>query len=238
MRLSGFESPKEEIYFFKKQKPYITGRLRFYIRLNEYFLERPVGTKSKIRKHINLQLSSIRNQNCKYNDFINYYKLENTNNDKVYFLRGKNQFDLFIDNTTIFEDPEFCTLRDNLASIIIANDLLNQFYAKELESLKPKKTQLPIQEIQNTQNNKIPWTGTTTQLIEFLYAANSEGAIGNGTLSIKQIEEICINNFGVNPGNIYNTIEQIKARKSNSTKFIDKLKTALLKEVSDQHNKL
>ena len=233
VKLNSFVSSRKEIIFFKKQKPYIKGRLKFYVSVNTSFFEKPIGSKSEIRKYINLQLSMIRNENCKYNHFVNYYKLEDTNKDKIYFLRGVNQFDLFIDNTTIYEDPEFCTLRDYLASEIVANDLLNQFYIKELELLKTKNAKPKIQEIQNTQNYKILWTGTITELVELLIASNTDGAIGNGNLSLKQIKEICINNFGINPGNIYQIVEQITARKSNPTKFVDKLKISLINEIND-----
>lgn len=117
---------------------------------------------------------------------------------------------MFIDNTTIYDDPEICTLRDHLASKIIADDLLNQFYNKELDLLKNKKKPV-IQEVQNPHNSKIPWTGTPTELVELLLGLNAKGTIGGGNLSIKEIEEICINSFDVYPGNIYQIIEQIKA---------------------------
>lgn len=233
VKLNGFYSLKEEIYFFKKQKPYIKGRLRFYLALNAYLIEKPAGSKSKQRKYVDLQLSYIRLENCKYINFVNYYKLNETKNDKTYFLRGIDQFELFIDNSTIFEDPEFRTTRDHLASEIVANDLLTKYYTSALELLKNKNAKPTIQEVQNACCTIIPWTGTPTELIELLLGLNAKGAIGNGNLSIKEMEGICINNYGVYPGNTYQIVEQIKARKSNSTKFIEKLKNSLIKWLSE-----
>ena len=233
VKLNGFISSKKEIHFFKYQKPYIKGRLKFYVKLNSYLLKKPTGSKSKQRKFVNLQLSQIETENCKYIDFVNYYQLEETKRDQTYFLRGVEQFELFIDNTTIFEDPEFCTLRDHLASKIIAKKLLIQFYTNELETLKKSNLKTSTQEVHNSQDNLIPWTGTTTELIELLYGTNAEGAMGNGNLSLKEIEDICIKHYGIIPGNIYNIVEQIKARKSNHTKFLDKLKLSLLNEIID-----
>ena len=145
--MNSFSSSKKEIHFFKYQKPYIKGRLKFYVNLNSYLLEKPGGCKSEQRKYVNLKLSHIATEYCKYIDFVNYYKLEESKRDQIYFLRGVEQFELFIDNTTIFEDPEFCTLRDHLASKIVANDLLIQFFTNELETLKKNNSKPPLQEV-------------------------------------------------------------------------------------------
>ncbi|RXP54822.1 hypothetical protein EC396_08910 [Lutibacter sp. HS1-25] len=238
VKLNGFQSPKEEIYFFKKQKPYIKGRLRFYLALNAYLIEKPAGSKSKQRKYVDLQLSYIRLENCKYINFVNYYKLNETKNDKTYFLRGIDQFELYIDNSTIFEDPEFRTTRDHLASEIVANDLLTQYYTNELELLKDKNAKPSIQEVQNTYSTKIPWTGTPTELIELLRSLNACKSIDNGNLSTKQLKELCINHFGIDPGNIYKILDQISARKTNHTKFLDKLKKSLLNDLRKYWKKL
>jgi len=238
VKWNGFISYKNEIYFFKNQKPYIKGRLKFYIKLNSYLLEKPEGSKSMQRKFVNLQLSQISTEYCKYIDFVNYYKLEETKRDQTYFLRGVEQFELFIDNTTIFEDPEFSTLRDHLASKIIANDLLVQFYTNELENYKKKNSKQKIKEIQRSPNSVIPWSGTKTELIELISGLNSNKSIGNGNLSIKELNEICKVNFGIDPGNIYKILDQISARKMNPTKYLDKLVKSQLNDLEQQWKKL
>ncbi|UMB55332.1 RteC domain-containing protein [Lutibacter sp. A64] len=235
VKQKGFSSQKSEITFFKNQKPYIKGRLKFYLALNDYYLGKPAGEKSKIRKYINLKLSEISNENCKYNGFRNYIKLEKSYKDNLYFLRIPNQLELLIEDTplnnpNIFEDPDFCTSRDHLVAMIVKNDLLCQFFTNELEINKKKNSKPLIQEVQSI---KIPWTGTKTELVELLFASNAEGSIGNGNLSLKEIKEICINNFGVDPGNIYQIVDQITTRKGNPIKFIDRLKTSLSNEINN-----
>lgn len=231
VKLDGFTTIKKEIQFFKYQKPYIKGRLIFYVRLNSYLLEKPKGGKTKLGKFVNFQLSQITKEYCKYIDFVNYYKLEESKRDQIYFLRGVEQFELFIDNTTIYEDPEFSTLRDHLASKIIANDLLIQFYTNQLENLKKNNDKQEIQEVQKTTNSSIPWTGSKTELVELLKSLNSQKSIANGNLTVKQLNEICINFFGVDPGNIHKILEQIRSRKSNHAKFLEKLSKSLLNEI-------
>ncbi len=238
VKTNSFSTTKKEIYFFKNQKPYIKGRLKFYVTICKYLLEKPVGSKSEQRKYVELQLSTICLENSKNIDFINYLILEKTKKDHLYFLRGTDQLEFFIDNTTIFEDPEFSTSRDHLAAKITANNLLNQFFTNELESLKKQHSNPAIKEIQQNPKSTIPWTGSITELVENTIALNAAGSIGNGNLSLNQIQEICINNYDINPGNIYKIFEQIKARKSNQTKFLDKLTKALINEISSQLKKL
>lgn len=231
VKLNGFTSPKNEIHFFKNQKPYIKGRLKFYVSLNSYLLEKPVGSKSEQRKFVNLQLSQIATEYCKYIDFVNYYKLEETKRDKIYFIRGVEQFELFIDNTTIFEDPEYSTLRDHLASEIIANELLIQFYTNELETLKKTNSKPQIQEVQTFQKPLVSWSESNTDLAEVLLSFIALGAINNGNVDMNRIVEACKYIFGIDLGNIYNIFAQIKNRKKDPTKFLDKLKFALIKKL-------
>jgi hypothetical protein len=234
VKANGFNTVKEEIKFFKYQKPYIKGQLKFYINLNTYLINKPSESNSKIRKYINLQIGEISNDNYHYLDFINYMRLEETNMDNTYFLTGNKQFEFFIDNSQLFEDPEFCTARDNLASEIIANDLLSQFYRNELEVHKKKNSKQKIKEVQKHPNSYFSWTGTKTELVELVSSLNSIGVIGNGNLNAKQLRIMCKELFNIDPGNIYNILEQIKSRKSNPTKFLDKLSKSLLNDLNYQ----
>ncbi|SNR66247.1 RteC protein [Lutibacter agarilyticus] len=235
--LNSFDSPKKEIYFFKHQKPYVKGRLIFYLNLNGYLHEKPKGSKSEQRKFVNLKLSEISKEHCRHIDFINYYKLEESKNDKTYFLRGEEQLELFIDNTTIFEDPEFSTLRDHLASKVVAYDLLIKFYEKQLESFKKKNSKPPIKEVRAQQDTGLKWTASNTDLIEWILPLIKAKAINNGNVEMSKIVEFCKNNFDVDVGNIYNTFSQIKNRKKDPTKFLDKLKIALLKTIDEDLKK-
>jgi len=231
VKLNSFSSSKKEIHFFKYQKPYIKGSLKFYVSLNSYLLEKPEGSKAEQRKFVNLQLSQITTEYCKYIDFVNYYKLEESKRDETYFLRGVEQFELFIDNTTIFEDPEFCTLRDHLASKIIANDLLIKFYTNELETFKKNISNPPIQEVQMLKEPEMNWTASNTDLAELGLSLIAFGAINNGNMDMIKIVEGCGKIFGIDLGNIYNIYAQIKNRKKDPTKFLDKLKFALIKKL-------
>lgn len=236
VKLNGFDLTKDEIHFFKKQKPYIKGRLKFYIGLNAYLIEKPVGSKSEQRKYVDLQLSYIRLDNCKYIDFVNYYKLNETKNDKFYFLRGVDQLELFIDKTTIFEDPEFRTIRDHLASKIVANDLLTQYFTNELELLKKKNTKPLIQEVQSNKSQNVIWTGSNIGLFELFLSLKENKSLNHGNISIKELKNFTESLFNQKFGNFYKSYQEIKSRKNNNTKFLDNLKESLQNKIDSDDN--
>jgi len=236
VKLNDFTSSKSEIHFFKNQKPYIKGRLKFYVSLNNYLLIKPSGSKSKQRKFVNLQLSEIETEKCKCIDFLNYYQLEETTKDHTYFLRGVEPFELFIDNTTIFEDPEFCTLRDHLASEIIAKNLLIQFYTNELQTLKKRNSKPLIQEIQTFQKPKVRWTAPNISIVETMVSLKEKGALNNGNISMKELKDFAESIFNQKFGNFYKTYGEIKSRKANATKFLDSLKESLQNKINSDED--
>jgi len=44
VRENEFKNPQEEIIFFKKHKPYVYSRLKYYAKLYNFLINRPAGT--------------------------------------------------------------------------------------------------------------------------------------------------------------------------------------------------
>ena len=221
----------------KAQNDGISAFLLKWENSKDYLIEIPNSTKVKQCKFINNELNKIDDEKCKYLAFIKYYRDGKRDLDHLFFLRGNDQFELFLDNMHHYDDPEFSTRHDYIVSKMITNKLLVRFYNDQLDYLQNPTNQSLVEE-KKSMISKIPWTGSITELVENTIALNAAGSIGNGNLSLNQIQEICINNYNINPGNIYKIFEQIKARKSNQTKFLDKLTKALINEISSQLKKL
>ena len=83
------------------------------------------------------------------------------------------------------------------------------------------------------QRSKLFWTGNKTDLIELIYALQSSGAINSGSSDIKDIAIMCEQMFNINLGDYYRTFLEIRLRKINQTKFIDKLRDALLQKMDE-----
>lgn len=231
LRKDRFSTQKDEIKFFKHQKPYVQGRLEYYRRLKNFFIEQPTGRVAKQRKFINKELNLIDSEKCRYLDFIKYYRLKKHDLDHLFFLRGNDQFDLFLDNSHHYDDPEFSTRHDYIVSKIITNDLLIKFYNEQLVILKKKDSNIVIEEVKPAILKDLPWTATKTDLVELLYSLNAAGAIKSGKAEMPKLVEICKELFNVDLGNIQKTFEQIKSRKKDHTKFLNKLTISLSKEI-------
>jgi len=179
LRKSGFNSKREEITFFKYQKPHIQGRLNFYLKLNFFLIEYPPVDSNKQRNFINNELNKIDVEKAEHKIFIKYYKLKESKLDHFYFLRGNNQLDLFMNSNYHLEDPEFSTSHDHLVSQIITQDLLTKFYAKQLKTLTTDESNVVIEEVKPKILRDLSWTASKTDLVELIYALNSSGAIRN-----------------------------------------------------------
>lgn len=237
IRDQGFSIEKEEINFFKKQKPYIQGRLYYYQSLNTYLLKKPFASSTQQIEFINIELNGLDTENCLNLNFVKYIRLNKAEFDDIMFLRKNNQFDLFLDASHHIDDPEFSTNHDYLVSKIIARDLLRKYYSKELDLLNSEINGINKNVFTQEVKKDITWTASNTDLAEGLFALVEVGAINNGKVEMTKIVEVCKNNFGIDLGNIYNTFNQIKNRKKDPTKFIDKLKIALLNKIDEDFKK-
>jgi len=238
VRYRNFASKKDEINFFKFQKPYVEGRLLFFKKIHNYLLERPTSGISKQQKYISNELNRLGSKKCKNIEFVKYYRIKADKLDHLYFLRGIDQLELFVNTSQHFKDPLFTTSHDLLVSKIIAHDLLTNFFVEELELLKNKKSKTIIKEVKPEVLKNLPWTATKTDLVELLYSLNAVGALKNGEAEMKKLAEICKELFNLDLGNIYKTYNEIKAREKDPTKFLDLMKSKLLQKMQTERCEL
>ena len=87
----------------------------------------------------------------------------------------------------------------------------------------------------NTLSNgeRLGWTASKTDLIELIYALQASGAIKSGTAGIKEMACACEDIFELKLGNVYRTFLEIRERKIDQTKFIDRLKATLLRRMEE-----
>lgn len=71
LRENEFESVQEEIKFFKKQKPYVYSRLKFYAELYYFLIQWPTGSIKSQRIFIDSQIKKLQEKNQRNLDFIN-----------------------------------------------------------------------------------------------------------------------------------------------------------------------
>jgi len=235
VRLNDFNSKESEIDFFKYQKPFVKGRLKYYTKLHSYIQECPKGNIEQQRKYINNELELLEIQKSRQLEFFNYYKHNENCLDEIYFLRGKNKFDFFVDTSYYYDDPEFSTLHDYMASKIVAYDLLTTFFEKQLKNLKIKETSLTNESTNSLTKSSLNWTASKTDLVELIFALQAAGVIQNGKGEISKIAKTFSETFNVELGNIHKTFAEICARENSKTKFIDQLIASLNKKIASEN---
>ncbi|MDA3613498.1 RteC domain-containing protein [Polluticaenibacter yanchengensis] len=222
----GFKNESEEIRFFKYLKPTILSKLIYYNTIYKIETQKPHGTKTTKKYLINKlrELKSFFNNNL---EFYKYYRTNSTYLDDKLFVRGNHDFKLNL-NTYYFEsDHRFTTTYDYKLAKIMANDLLQVYIETKLESLN--KTQLALESVKG-----LKWTGSKVALTELIYALHTQHVINNGNIDIKLLARYCERLLDIDLGDYYHTFLEIKRRKINRTKFIDKLREGLNKKIEEQ----
>jgi hypothetical protein len=134
----------------------------------------------------------------------------------------------------IYIDPDFSTSQDCMVAKIMANDRLEVFLKTELDALVIKANNPGWGQLGMLGNTPLQWTDNKTALVELIYALYATGSINNGHSEIKELAAFFEQAFNVRLTDIYHTYLEIKIR-STPTKFIDNLKTSLLRKIEEDY---
>ena len=127
---------------------------------------------------------------------------------------------------------QFSTSHDATVATILAYDMLIVYLKTKIDKLENSNSMETVfNPFQN--QSRLFWTANKTDLIELIYALHSSGAVNSGTADIKEMASACEQIFNIDLGNYYHTFVEIRSRKSNTTKFIDKLKESLAQRIDE-----
>lgn len=207
-----FNTPHEEIQFFKELKPQLISKLIFYNKALELETNMPTYKKMKI-KFFQKELEYIYQYTMKNKEFTEYYRSKASHKDNDYFIRNNSKRgnkDCYLINY----DKKVCTSHDYKVATTIANDLLSEYLEDKIETVKYKTSLHP--------KSNLSWTASKVDLVELIYALQQSGSINGGSADVK---EIAVNfgrilNIDIDEG-IYRSYQDIKARKTVRTKFLN-----------------
>lgn len=211
-----FPSPEEEIQFFKEQKPIIISKLIYYTKIVNIECNLPTAKEFKT-KFLKKEIDKI-SQYSKDNSFFNqYYRSGSTHNDLKYFTRNRNKNFNYYECHIINYDISVSTSHDFNVAQILANDLIIFYLEDKLEYLNGNPRQNPNAIALN-------WTGSRIELIELLYALQTQKVINNGSIEMKEFATTFGQLFNIElEETIYRSYYDIKHRKSGRTKFLNAL---------------
>jgi hypothetical protein len=225
-----FENKSEEIDFFRNIKPQFAAKLIYYNDIYNIETNKPFGSKKAIRKFYNTELTKLETYFTENLEFYKYYRTGNRNLDNKYFIRGKHDLRHTLDSFYFQADHRFSTSHDYKVARILANDTIKIYLETEISQLENKEgsNTLPIV---NRKTQK--WTGSKVALIELIYALHTEGVFNNGASELKEVTTFFESAFDVDLGQFNRTFLEIRARKSERTKFLNTLKEKLIFRMDD-----
>lgn len=227
-----FKNKIDEIHFFKHIKPQVFSKLIYYQKLFNIESKRPRSSNKSQIKYFNKQIDRLQDYFNDNLEFYHYYRRGATSLDEHYFVRGKIDIRLFPNTFSFFIDDKFSTSHDSTVATIIAYDMLIVYLKTEIDKLE-NNSGMETMVNSHQKQSRLFWTANKTDLIELIYALHSTGAINSGTADIKEMATACENLFNIDLGDYYRTYLEIRSRKTNQTKFIDKLKDTLVNRIED-----
>ncbi|ESU18974.1 hypothetical protein FCR2A7T_23810 [Flavobacterium cauense R2A-7] len=225
-----FKSDSEEILFFKEIKPQLTSKLIYYNMIYKIEMKRPNGGNRILKKYYHNELSKLKSFFDNELEFYQYYRSGSIYLDYKYFQRGKFDIKLALDSYYFEADTSFSTSHDFKVARILANDLIQLYLENQLVMIENKDG---FEKSQRKPNIKLMWTGSKVALTELLYALHSEGTFNNGAVDLKDIAEYFEQIFEIDLGQYRRAFLEIRARKSDRTKFISSLNETLLKRMDN-----
>ena len=231
LRNGTFINKENEIRFFKKQKPFVYGNLKFFAKLYKYLLQRPRGSNKSKRIFIDAEIRKLQDYYYQNNEFIKYYRHNLWSLDEFYFLRGNDNLGLITDTSHFYTDAEFSTSHDNAVAKIMAYDLLLNHYTEELNKLKKPSRRSNKNHFLEKLN--LTWLANKIDLVELIYALISSGAVKG---DIKELATAFEKIFDIDLGSSYRTFLEIRARKVDLARFMGKLKIGLLIKIEESDN--
>lgn len=222
----GFETPAEEIEFFRDIKPQILGQLIYYNKIFRIETVCPVKDGKMYQKFFASQLGQLKQEFKEHicsSHFYRYYRSGRSDRDEEYFMRGKINYRDGL-NSYVFEiDSQFSTYYDSKVARIMANELI---YTYLLTKINPEEHSGSL--LANPESTKdIFWTDSKNALIELIYALYASGVISHGKIGIRKITLVFQILFRIPLGDIHHSFHRMKDRAANRTLFLDQLKSSL-----------
>lgn len=227
-----FKNEEEQIYFFKVIKPEIVSQLIYHVKINNFESKKPLGSPDIQLGYILKKLEKLTAYFNNHLEFYRYYRMNSTFLDDKFFVRDREDLHLHLENLMVHIDPDFSTSQDYMVAKIRANDRLEVYLKTELEVLSKKVSNPYWLQTSNLNNNLFQWTDSKTALVELIYAICASGSLNHGQCEIRGLTSFFEQIFNVRLTDSYRTYLEIKVR-STPTKYIDNLKTALLRKMEE-----
>lgn len=234
VKMHTFASNSEEIDFYKNIKPLFTAHLIYNLCVYEWEVKRPVGDVSIQVKYVKKKLRYLNDFFLNTEFIYTYLRSDSSYLDEELFIPKESEHPSTLLLHGLLDEYSFPSSVDTLLARIKASQMLQQYLNQLLQDL--------LKDPYKEKNMKLGlvWTESKTALIELAYSLHAAGTFNSGKADLKEIIETLEYIFQTNLGNYPRTFQEILARKTGYTNFIDKLREKLLlriKTIEDKYMK-
>lgn len=221
-----FKDKAEEIPFFKSIKPSFYQWQIYFTELYNVETNLPHGDAEKQAAFLEQELHYIERFFRQYAFLYQYYKLNATELDNLYFVRGAEKQSILLPEVPDM-DPEFSTSCDYLFSKFKAFEALREWLLERLLLLRKKNIDPQVLS-GNLQAGEMNWTGDTIDLAEVGLGFYHTGKLNNGTAGLGEIFRWLEEKFHVNIGVPAKRFAELRKRKRLSrTRFLNEMRDSL-----------
>jgi hypothetical protein len=221
-----FKDKSEEIPIFKYIKPSFYQWQIYYTELYNIETNLPHGNAEKQADFLEQELLYIDRFFRKYAFLYQYYKLNATELDNLYFVRGAEMQSILLPEVPDL-DPEFSTSCDYLFSKFKAFEALKDWLLERLLLLKKKHID-PQLLTGSLHVGDMNWTGDTIDLAEVGLGFYHTGKLNNGTAGLGEIFRWLEEIFHVNIGVPAKRFAELRKRKRLSrTRYLNEMRNSL-----------
>lgn len=224
-----FQSPAEEIHFFKRIKPSFQKHALFWVELaaiennnyaitNKDTIEYYKNTMDNLKGFFSKGINQL---------FYLYYKQNHNHQDDQMFLRATDCTPLEPEYTLDFDD-RFCTVNSSKFARFEAYEMIIDYLLTRINALKNK----PASE--TSQPKDLPylfWSDGDAAMAELGRGLKVSGSINNGQASLKDIMTVLQYMFNKQIGDYYRMYQDFLLRKKDLTPYFNRVTDRLASQI-------
>lgn len=213
-----FDTWEREIRFFKKIKPKFIAKFILFSKMIAVEASIPAAGQKLTKKVYENEFLLLNQFGMENAEFISYWRKQSTYLDAKYFLRYKYDLHTKLAIDMHSYDDSFSTSHDNLVAQIIAFEEYESYLKRKI-----KKLRVDTVETFELLESKTKWTASKAALSELILALHISGCFNAGSIDVAVVVREIEKNWNIDLGNYYKTVSDIKSRKINRAKFLQKL---------------
>jgi RteC protein len=226
-----FDNGREEALFYKQFRPGFYMQLLYFDRVYQIELGWPTGDRSLQRAFLQREIVRLTEFFSDHLFVRKYLRSGATYLDEQLFFRPPASPAAAWHLYNEVSDPAVPSNIGEVVAQLRAGEMLEEYLLSALAELEPGTFEKGFR-------RQLTWTDSKAGLIELAYGLHALGAVNDGKAELNEIVEALEWIFQVRLRNYPRTFQEILARKTGYTNFLDRVREKLLlriQQIEDRH---